>query len=176
MKTALCKADRQPTRLDDEKAPLDIGRKVYTGRRHSGRRDHRDKRFNGQRPVQWVIETCEVMGSESTLQSVRIQTRCECGRRWDGSSRSPYCTPLLKTKGARVSEAMRAGDARAEGPGCRFSHRGTNATPPPLDNPRPALAGLLKEVENRQHNNPSFVSFKIIRIIVQIRRLTIFRQ
>ena len=86
------------------------------------------------------------------------------------------CTPLLKTKGARVSEAMRAGDARAEGPGCRFSHRGTNATPPPLDNPRPALAGLLKEVENSQHNNPSFPSFKIIRIIVQIRQLTVLRQ
>ena len=110
MKTALCKADRQPTRLDDEKAPLDIVRKVYTRRRHSGRHDHCDKRFKGQKPIQWVIETCEVMGSESTLQSVRIQTCCECGRRWDGSSRSLYCT--RNAKGARVSETMRAGDAR----------------------------------------------------------------
>ena len=112
VKTALCKADRQPTRIGVSKAPLDIESKVDTGCRHSGRRDHCDKRFKGQRPVQWVIETCEVMGSESTLQSVRIQTCCECGRRWDGSSRSLYCTPLRKAKGARVSEAMRAGDAR----------------------------------------------------------------
>ena len=63
-----------------------------------------------------------------------------------------------------------------EGLGCRFSHSGTNATPPPLDNPRPALAGLLKAVKKSQHNNQSFISFKIIRIIVQFRRLTIFRQ
>ena len=64
----------------------------------------------------------------------------------------------------------------AEGPECRFSHSGTNATPPPLDIQRPALTGVLKEVENSQHNNQSFISFKIIRIIVQFRRLTIFRQ
>ena len=64
----------------------------------------------------------------------------------------------------------------AEGPGCRFSHSGTNATPPPLDNPRPALAGLLKAVKKSQHNNQSFISFKIIRIIVQIRQLTVLRK
>ena len=77
MKTTLCTADRQPTQLGVSKAPLDIESKVDTECRHSGRRDHCDKRFKGQRPVQWVIETCEVMGSESTLQSVRIQTCCE---------------------------------------------------------------------------------------------------
>ena len=48
--------------------------------------------------------------------------------------------------------------------------------PPHLDIQRPALKGVLKEVEKSQHNNPSFISFKIIRIIVQFRRLTIFRQ
>ena len=64
----------------------------------------------------------------------------------------------------------------AEGLGCRFSHSGTNATPPTLDIQMPALTGVLKEVKKSQHNNPSFTSFKIIRIIVQIRRLTIFRQ
>ena len=36
--------------------------------------------------------------------------------------------------------------------------------------------GVLKEIENSQHNNPSFMPFKIIRIIVQIRQLTILRQ
>ena len=94
MKTALCKADRQPTRIGVSKAPLDIRRKVDTGRRHSGRHDHCDERLKGQRPVRWVIETCEVMGSESTLQSVGIQTRCESGRedgmdRLDHSSNPP---------------------------------------------------------------------------------------
>ena len=77
MKTALCNADRQPTRLDGEKAPIDIESKVDTGCGHSGRRDHCDKRLKGQSPVRLVIETCEVLCRESTLQSVRIQTCCE---------------------------------------------------------------------------------------------------
>ena len=71
---------------------------------------------------------------------------------------------------------MRAGDARAEESGCRFSHSGTNATPPPLDIPRPALTGELMKFEKGKHNNPSFISFKVIRIIVQFRQLTILRQ
>ncbi len=94
MKTALCKADRQPTRIGVSKAPLDIRRKVDTGCRHSGRHDHCDKRLKGRRPVRWVIETCEVLCRESTLQSVRIQTRCDSGRddgmdRLDHRSNSP---------------------------------------------------------------------------------------
>ena len=63
-----------------------------------------------------------------------------------------------------------------EGPGCRFSHRGTNATPRSPRYQKARLRGELKEVEKSQHNNPSFMSFKIIRIIVQFRRLTILRQ
>ena len=63
-----------------------------------------------------------------------------------------------------------------EGLGCRFSHRGTNATPPSPRYQKARLRGELKEVEKSQHNNPSFKSFRIICIIVQIRQLTVLRQ
>ena len=48
--------------------------------------------------------------------------------------------------------------------------------PLPLDIPRPALTGELMKFEKSQHNNQSFISFKIIRIIVQIRQLTVLRK
>ena len=48
--------------------------------------------------------------------------------------------------------------------------------PPPLDIPRPALTGELMKFEKSQHNNPSFMSSKIMRIKVQIRQLPLLRQ
>ena len=111
MKAALCKADRKPTRTGVSKAPLDIRRKVYTGRRYSGRHDHCDKRLKGQRPVRWVIETCEVLCRESTLQGVRIQTRCD-SRRDDGMDRLDHDIRLREAKGRDVEAGLKPALAR----------------------------------------------------------------